>query len=144
MVKSVKSFISLILAFVAVVCLVVAWIPLTPLTGMGLDGKVSFFGTINFVLIVVGLICAIVAVVFAVIAKKEGDRSGRRTASLVIGIIAIVLTILSSPIIGILSTFTEFVNSDGKQGFIADIVRDDKDLQKQMDEAIAKIKDASK
>lgn len=144
MVKSVKSLISLILALVAAVCLCVAWIPLTPLTGMGINGQCSFFGTINFVLAVVGLISAIVAVVFAVLAKKEGDKSGRRTASLVIGIIAIILTILSSPVLGILSTFTEFVNSDGQKGLIAEIVREDKDLQKQIDNAIAEIKGAAK
>ena len=131
MVKSVKSLISLILALVAAVCLCVAWIPLTPLTGMGINGQFSFFGTINFVLAVVGLISAIVAVVFAVLAKKEGVE--RITTETGAGQWGTALSLAAS-----------MMGIDGQKGLIAEIVREDKDLQKQIDNAIAEIKGAAK
>ena len=47
--KNVKGIIGLSFGLVAIACAVLSAIPMTSLTGMGLDGKMSFFGNINII-----------------------------------------------------------------------------------------------
>lgn len=138
--KNVKGIIGLILALVSLICIGVAWIPLDKLTGMGFNGRVSFFGTANLVLIGIGFVCAIAAIVFAVKAKRDADLPGPRKSGMVVGIICIVLALISWAGIGLLSTLTEFINSDGQRGLIAEAIKNDENAKKQIDEAIEKLK----
>ena len=142
--KNVKGIIGLILAIVSLICIFVAWYPMTKLTGMGLDGKLSFYGTVNLMLIVAAFICAVAAIVFAALSKKHKDKVGPRNSGLVIGIICLILSLLCSPFIGLFTTVTEYINSDGERGAIAEAVKNDQEMEKKVNELIDQLKDQVK
>lgn len=60
--KNVKGIIGLCFALASLVCAFVSFIPMTKLTGMGFDGKISFLGPTNTVL---GWIVIIFAVIYS-------------------------------------------------------------------------------
>ena len=137
---NVKGVVGLILSLVSLCCIGISWVPLVPLTGMGFDGHLSFYGFLNMILLGVAFVCASAAVVFAAMSKKDADKRGPRKAGMIIGIIAIVITLLASLGIGTMSMITEYINSDGQSGVIAEATKTDENMKKQIDDAVAQLK----
>lgn len=73
--------------------------------------------------------------------KKDADKKGPRKSGVIIGIICIVLGLIASLVVGLLSMFTEFINSEGTDGVIANIIRDDPNTKKQVDDVIKGIQE---
>ncbi len=135
--KNVKGYIALFLGLASIVLILVAcFVPMTKLTGFGLGGKVSFYGTANVIMIVGAIVCAIAAIVLGAMSQKDADKKGPRKSGVVIGILCTIIGILASLIIGLFSTMTEFINNEGQSGVIADLIKDNKDVKKAMDDAI--------
>ena len=141
---NVKGIIGLLLGIGAFVCIICSFFfPMTPLTGFGLGGHVSFYGTANNILVWVGIICGIAAIVFSIMARKTPDKKGPRTSGMVFGIIGIIIGLIAVLVIGMLSMMTEFVNTNGETGIIAEAIKDNEDLKKQLDDIIKSMKDSA-
>lgn len=140
--KNVVGYVGLILGLASIAMLIAAFaVPLTKLTGMGFDGKISFYGGTNVALAWIGVVLAIAAIVCGVVSKKYKDRQGPRKPGVIIGIIGVILGLISAGVIGLFSMLTEYINSDGQTGFFADMAKDSPDTKKQVDEAIRKIQE---
>lgn len=138
--KNVKGYIGLFLGLAAILLILVsAFVPMTSLTGFGMNGKTNFFGNINIAIAWGGVILAIAAIVFGAMSKKDADKKGPRKPGVVIGIICLIIGLMCVAVISLFSTITEFINSNGQSGMIADIVKDNDDLRKQMDNVIKAI-----
>ena len=140
--RNTKGYIGLFLGLASIAAIIVAvFVPFTKLTGFGIDGKITFFGTINVALCWIGVVLAIAAIVFGAMSKKDADKKGPRKSGVIIGIICIVLGLIASLVVGLLSMFTEFINSEGTDGVIANIIRDDPNTKKQVDDVIKGIQE---
>lgn len=135
--KNVKGFIGLFLGLASILLIIVSlFCPMEKLTGFGLDGKVSLHSSANVAIAVIAVACAIAAIVFGVMAKKEADKKGPRKSGFIIGIICVILGLIAAGLVAFMSSFTEYINSDGKNGWIAESVKSDKDMKKTMDDLI--------
>lgn len=142
--KNVKGIIGLCFSLASFVCAIVSFIPMTKLTGMGFDGKISFWGSTNTVLGWIVLLLAVIAIVFSSLSKKDVDKKGPRKSGMVVGIICIVIGICSLCVSGIFSTITEYINSDGKSGVIAESIKNDPEQEKTINEFVNSLKDSTK
>ena len=132
--KNVKGITGLCFGLIAIVFAALSMIPMIQLTGMGLNGEISFFGQINIVFSLCTLVSAVIAVIFGAMSKKDADKPGPRKSGVVIGIIFILIGLISFGVTSSFAAITEYINSDGRTGVIADTVKDDPEQQKQMDE----------
>ena len=89
--KNVKGIIGLCFGLLAIVFAALSMIPMTKLTGMGLNGEVSFFGQINVVFSLCVLVSAVIAIIFGAMSKKDADKPGPRKSGVIIGIIFIII-----------------------------------------------------
>ena len=134
--KNVKGIIGLSFGLVAIACAVLSAIPMTSLTGMGLDGKMSFFGNINIIFALCTVIASVIAIVFGAMSKKDADKPGPRKSGVVIGILFVLIVLTSFGTTSALSTFTEYINSEGKTGVIAESIKENPEQQEQINELI--------
>ena len=135
--KKTITIISLILALASAGCILFSClVPLEKLTGFGIDGKLSFFNGVNTAIAVASIIIAIVAIALGTGAKKSEGKSGIRTLSLVISILCIFIGLLASIVVGFLSCFTEFINTEGRSGAVVDMLKENPDLNKTVDEFV--------
>ena len=142
--KNVVGYVGLILGLASIAMLIAAFaVPLTKLTGMGFDGKISFYGGTNVALAWIGVVLAIAAIVCGVVSKKYKDRQGPRKPGVIIGIICIILGLLASLVVGFMTSVTEFINSEGETGMIAELINDNKDVQKTMDDLLRAMQKAA-
>ena len=142
--KNVKGIIGLCFGLLAIVFAALSMIPMTKLTGMGLNGEVSFFGQINVVFSLCVLVSAVIAIIFGAMAKKDADKPGPRKSGVIIGIIFIIIGLITFGITSSFSAITEYINSDGRTGVIAESVKDNPEQQKQMDDVVKVFKDSVK
>lgn len=135
--KNVKGYIGLFLGLASIILILVGvFVPMTKLTGFGLGGKLSLHGTPNIAMIWIAVVCAIAAIVFGAMSKKDADKKGPRKPGVIIGILCVIFGLISALTVGLLSSMTEFINSEGKNGMVAEMVKDNDDLKKTMDELI--------
>lgn len=137
--KNVKGIIGLCLALASVLLIIISFIPMTKLTGFGIDGKISLYGQVNIVMAFAALVCAIAAIVFAVMAKKHSDKPGPRKAGLIIGIICILISLIALLTTTLVSSLTEYINNEGKSGTIYEAIKDDPDMKREMDDLVNNI-----
>lgn len=142
--KNVKGIIGLCFALASLVCAFVSFIPMTKLTGMGFDGKISFLGPTNTVLGWIVIIFAVIAIIFSILSKKDADKKGPRKSGMVVGIICIIIGICSLCASGLFSTITEYINSDGKSGVIAESIKNNPEQEKTINEFVNSLKDSMK
>ena len=142
--KNVKGIIGLCFGLLAIVFAALSMIPMTKLTGMGLNGEVSFFGQINVVFSLCVLVSAVIAIIFGAMSKKDADKPGPRKSGVIIGIIFIIIGLISFGVTSSFSAITEYINSDGRTGVIAESVKDNPEQQKQMDDVVKVFKDSVK
>ena len=126
--KNVKGITGLCFGLIAIVFAALSMIPMIQLTGMGLNGEISFFGQINIVFSLCTLVSAVIAVIFGAMSKKDADKPGPRKSGVVIGIIFILIGLISFGVTSSFAAITEYINSDGRTGVIADTVKDDPEL----------------
>ena len=69
--KNVKGITGLCFGLIAIVFAALSMIPMIQLTGMGLNGEISFFGQINIVFSLCTLVSAVIAVIFGAMSKKD-------------------------------------------------------------------------
>ncbi len=142
--KNVKGYIGLFLGLASIILILAAcFFPMTKLTGFGLDGKMSFFGTPNVIMIWSAIGCAVFAIIFGAMSKKDADKKGPRKPGVIIGIICIILGLLASLVVGFMTSVTEFINSEGETGMIAELINDNKDVQKTMDDLLRAMQKAA-
>ena len=142
--KNVKGIIGLCFGLLAIVFAALSMIPMTKLTGMGLNGEVAFFGQINVVFSLCVLVSAVIAIIFGAMSKKDADKPGPRKSGVSIGIIFIIIGLITFGITSSFSAITEYINSDGRTGVIAESVKDNPEQQKQMDDVVKVFKDSVK
>ena len=142
--KNVKGIIGLCFGLLAIVFAALSMIPMTKLTGMGLNGEVAFFGQINVVFSLCVLVSAVIAIIFGAMSKKDADKPGPRKSGVIIGIIFIIIGLITFGITSSFSAITEYINSDGRTGVIAESVKDNPEQQKQMDDVVKVFKDSVK
>ncbi|MBQ9460782.1 MAG: hypothetical protein IJU51_02530 [Clostridia bacterium] len=106
------------------------------LTGFGINGKMSFFGMTNIIMAWSGVAIAIAAIVFGVMANKKKDTKGPKKAGIVIGIIGVIIGLAVAGVVSLFSSITEFVNSDGKSGMLAEAISNSPDSQKNIDDFV--------
>ena len=92
--KNIKGIIGLCFGLLAIVFVALSMIPMTKLTGMGLNGEVSFFGQINVVFSLCVLVSAVIAIIFGAMSKKDADKSAPRKSGVIIGIIFIIIGLI--------------------------------------------------
>ena len=131
--KNVKGIIGLCFGLLAIVFAALSMIPMTKLTGMGLNGEVAFFGQINVVFSLCVLVSAVIAIIFGAMSKKDADR-----------IIFIIIGLISFGVTSSFSAITEYINTDGRTGAIADTLKDNPNQQKQMNDIVKAFKDSAK
>ena len=142
--KNVKGITGLCFGLIAIVFAALSMIPMIQLTGMGLNGEISFFGQINIVFSLCTLVSAVIAVIFGAMSKKDADKPGPRKSGVIIGIILIIIGLIAFGVTSSFAAITEYINSDGRTGVIADTVKDDPEQQKQMDDVVKAFKDSVK
>ena len=134
---NVKGVIGLVLGLASLALLgTSAFLPTEKLTGFGIDGKMSFLGSINVILGWSGVVLAIAAIVFGILACRRKDTKGPRKSGIVIGIIGVILGLAVAGVVGLFSSLTEFINSEGKSGMLADSIRNDTSAQKTVDDFV--------
>lgn len=139
--KNIKGYIGLFLGLAALICFGASFfIHTEKLTGMGFDGRVSFYGIINLIMALTGTVLSVAAIVFGTLSKRDADKKGPRKPGVILGIIGIVLSLLVGSSVLLLSGITEYINSDGKSGFVASSVKNDKDLRDQMNKVVLNLK----
>ena len=62
--KNVKGYIGLFLGLASILAIIVSAIPMTKLTGFGIDGKINFWGNTNLIIALLSIPLAIAAIVF--------------------------------------------------------------------------------
>lgn len=92
--KNIKGIIGLCFGPLAIVFAALSMIPMTKLTGMGLNGEVSFFGQINVVFSLCVLVSAVITIIFGAMSKKDADKSAPRKSGVIIGIIFIIIGLI--------------------------------------------------
>ena len=145
--KNVKGIIGLCFGLLAIVFAALSMIPMTKLTGMGLNGEVAFFGffgQINVVFSLCVLVSAVIAIIFGAMSKKDADKPGPRKSGVIIGIIFIIIGLISFGVTSSFSAITEYINTDGRTGAIADTLKDNPNQQKQMNDIVKAFKDSAK
>ncbi len=114
-------------------------VPMAKLTGFGIDGKVSFYGNTNVTFIWISVLCAVAAIVFGVMSRKDKDKKGPRKAGIILGILCVIAGLLSALIIGMLTMITDYINSDGKSGLIAEELEKDSSQKENVDKIIREL-----
>ena len=92
--KNVKGITGLCFGLIAIVFAALSMIPMIQLTGMGLNGEISFFGQINVVFSLCVLVSAVIAIIFGAMSKKDADKPGPRKSGVIIGIIFIIIGLI--------------------------------------------------
>lgn len=138
--KNVKGIISLLLAIASVICMVIALIfPMTALNGFGFKGETNYYGTPNLALSIISLLLAIAASVFGFLAAIGKNKKGPRKSVLIIGIAAVILCIFSSVAVGMFASVTEYINSEGQSGYLAESAKKDPEQKKSIDKMVKEL-----
>ena len=135
--KNVKGFIGLFLALASILLIIIAYmVPMEKLTGFGIDGKITFYGNANCAFVWISVACAVAAIVFGIMAVRHKDQKGPRKVGIILGIICVIVGLLSALVIGLLALVTEYINTDGKTGVIAEVLENDSSQKENVDKII--------
>ena len=138
--KNVKGIIGLFLSLAGIGCLALTiFLPMEKLTGFGIDGRASFYGNVNFIISWAGVALCIVGIVFGALSIKDKDKKGPRKAGIIFGVLGLIFGLVCSLVIGLFSAVTEFINSEGQSGIVADAIKDNPDAKKSFDDIIKAI-----
>lgn len=138
--KNVKGFIGLFLALASILLIIIAYmVPMEKLTGFGIDGKLTFYGNANCAFVWISVVCAVAAIVFGIMAVRHKDQKGPRKVGIILGIICVIVGLLSALVIGLLALVTEYINTDGKTGVIAEVLENDSSQKENVDKIIREL-----
>lgn len=106
--KNVKGFISLFSALAAFVCIIIAFIPTAPIAGTSL----SLMGGMNLAFAGVGVLLGLVALITGIMSLRHHDQKGPRKAGMIIGIFAIIISLIACAVTAISKTFVDYANNE--------------------------------
>ena len=132
--KNVKGFIGLFAGIAAIVLAAVAlFVPTYQIKGSSL----SLHGDFNVYISLIGALLGLAAIIFGIISLKGKDKKGPRKSGIVIGVIAIIVSLIIS---GVCVLFREIVNyaNDVPGNYISTA---DKETKEKVDKMIQEIRD---
>ena len=105
--KNVPGFIALFSGIAAFVCIIIAFIPTTPNSGSSL----SLMGGMNLAFAGVGVLLGLVALITGIISIRRRDQKGPRKAGMIIGIFAIIISLIACGVTAVSKAFVDYANN---------------------------------
>lgn len=138
--KNVKGIIGLVSGLLSLVLVLAAlFVPTTPINGTSM----KFYGNLNLILCGCAVVLASVAIVFGVMSRKDADKKGPRKAGVIIGVIMILVSLIAAGIVYVMTMVTDYANN-GHDSKIYQMVKDDPETAKSLDEAVEKLRTEAK
>ena len=139
--KNVKGIIALCCALASFVLLVVA----VNIATHKIEGtEVSLYGDINVTMAFVGAGLGVLAIIIGILSLKDRDKKGPRKAGIIVGVFAIIASLLSAGAFALTNEIVKYWNPNEKSTMIEDLVKDNADMKKQLDEQYQKMLDEAK
>ena len=105
--KNIFGFAALFSGIAAFVCIILAFIPTTPISGSSL----SLMGGTNLAFAGVGVVLGLAALITGIISTRKRDQKGPRKAGLIIGIFAIIISIIACGVTAVSKTLADYANN---------------------------------
>lgn len=111
--KNVKGFVGLFAGLLSFVCIFISLIPMEKI----IDSNTKFYGSTNTTLAVIAAVLGIVAIVAGAMSKKDSDKKGPRKSGVIIGIFAVIISLIAAGTTAVLSTVTDYANGKDVSAF---------------------------
>lgn len=134
--------VSLISVLLAILCIVLTFISFTQLKVAGSDVTVTFFSTANLITACCAIFLSLVAIISGAMAGKDKDKSGPKRLGMVLGIFGIIIALISCGIASLFAEIGKYI--EGKDSSISEAVKNNPDVQKQLEEFRQSLIDSAK
>lgn len=134
--KNVKGYLGLTFGLLSVLFIILAFIPTNPLKGIA----INLHGSINVIFGWVACGLAILAIVFGALSKRDADKKGPRKAGVIIGIFAVVISLLSVMVVSLSATLADYINEVPGNSISQSL---SKSQLKELNESIEKLREAA-
>lgn len=112
--KNVKGFIGLFTGIAAFILIGLAlFLPTYKIAGT----SIALHGTTNIIMAIVAGVLGIIAIVFGIMSKKDRDKKGPRKAGVIIGIFAIIISLISAGVCALTKTLVDYANGVPNSAF---------------------------
>ena len=139
--KNVFGFIGLFAGIGAFVLLIAAlFMPTAAISG----STFALYGGVNVTMALIAAALGVTAIVFGIISRKDRDKKGPRKAGIIVGVFAIIASLLSAGAFALTNEIVKYWNPNEKSTMIEDLVKDNADMKKQLDEQYQKMLDEAK
>ena len=86
----------------------------------------------------------VLAIIIGILSLKDRDKKGPRKAGIIVGVFAIIASLLSAGVFALTNEIVKYWNPNEKSTMIEDLVKDNPDMKKQIDEQYQKLLDEAK